>query len=296
MMILERYRKKINEKIEQTINEEKHPCVRSLLGTAVRNGQRFRPLLFLMTYKILGHEPDETSYELAAAIEMLHKASLIHDDLIDHDDYRRGKPAFHLQHGSEKAIIIGDLLVALASVRFARFAGENQIEHWLSQYHKLCYGELLDVISADYPVNQDFVEEMIYGKTASFLEFIFETAAIACQATKEKQKLLGRFGQEIGFISQYINDWNNWSGREVAVGREPGSDLAKGKINLIALYLQKEDKPEKVSEQLREVIERHSKKAHQILNELGPDNKYTKILRKILTEKYTGWYWAEKDE
>jgi len=84
---------------------------------------------------------------LTAAIEMLHKASLLHDDLIDGDDYRRGKPAFHCRHGLEKTIIAGDLLVALAGARFQRFAGPELTGRWLELYRKLCYGEFLDVIS-----------------------------------------------------------------------------------------------------------------------------------------------------
>ncbi|NLY91520.1 MAG: polyprenyl synthetase family protein [Firmicutes bacterium] len=292
---LEKYRVLVDDRLRQAVTEEKNPRIRALLWAAVENGRRFRPLLFILTYKLLGQEPDACAYELAAAIEMLHKASLLHDDLIDGDDYRRGKPAFHRRYGPEKTIIVGDLLVALAGTRFQRFAGPELTGDWLELYRKLCYGEFLDVISGDEEVDRPFIEAMIYGKTAGFLEFILGTAAALCQAPPSQQHLLAAFGREIGFLFQYLNDWNNWSGRESAIGRPAGSDQAKGRVNLITLLQQEGMAPEAIEEHLRLVLAAHRQKAGQLLKSLGIKNKYTAFLGRLLNRRETDWYWTDPD-
>lgn len=292
---LEHYRRLINDCLQQAVQEGENPQIHALLWSAVENGRRFRPLLFMLGYKVFGQETDENSLQLAVAIEMLHKASLLHDDLVDADDYRRGKPTFHQRYGSEKAIITGDLLVALAGVRFQRFAGAELTGRWLELYRTLCYGELLDVLSGEAEVDQTFIEAIIYGKTAAFLEYILETAAALCRASAEHQRLLGAFGREIGYLFQYLNDWNNWSGRETQLGRPAGSDLAGGKVNLIALLQQRGEKPEMIEAKLRGVMMKHRKRADQLLTDLGIDNKYTALLRHFLNGKETAWYWIDPD-
>lgn len=294
---LNKYRSRVDERLQRLIQAEPDPEIRNMISYAVQSGRRFRPLLFLLAYKVLERPIDENGYQLAAAIELLHKASLLHDDLVDDDELRRGRPSFHTRFGAAPAVIVGDLLVARASLQFERYAPPGLVLLWLRQYEKLCYGELLDIMGSGEPDKMgDRVESIIYGKTASFLEFVLQAGAAAAGGSRRQQELLGAFGKQIGFIFQIVNDWNNWSGFEEQLGRCVGSDLAQGKVNHITVAIQKgcTDK-DQVFAWVRRSIEEHSVAARRVLAALNIRNRYTELLGKILEDTYAAWYWVDTD-
>lgn len=292
---LEKYRRSISAILAEIVDAEPNGAIREMLQYALGTGRRFRPLLFLLVYKVLGKDIDRNAYELAAAIELLHKASLLHDDLVDRDTYRRSLPTFHVRYGMSQTVIMGDYLVAEASLRFSRASHAELVDLWLDQYRKLCYGELLDVLdTADGVDDLQRVDAIVYGKTASFLEFVCLTAAITAGATESQQRCLATFGKEIGYLFQIVNDWNNWSGLEEKVGRSSGRDVEHGKVNHISLLLangwtSKED----IAAQVTLLIDRHAAAAEAALVELDIRNNYTAVLRQILEDRYDVWYWMD---
>lgn len=298
---LQPYRDRIDEKLAEVAASQEHPHIREMVSYALEGGRRFRPLLFILVGKLLGREPDERVYSLAAAMEILHKASLLHDDLVDGDRFRRGRQTFHEKYGPEQAVVVGDLLVAEASIQFYRNADPALIGSWLEQYRRLCLGETMDVIGfcgarAAGGGLAKLVDDIIYGKTASFMEFVFSAAAYTGGASEEQRVLLAGFGRHLGFVFQIINDLNNWSGLEAGAGRTEGTDLSQGKANHVTVLARagRHDRAE-VERLVREIVEAHDASAREALRRLGIRNQYTLILNRILDGKYNEWYWGSEN-
>lgn len=292
---LKSYLERIESQLESVANEQEDTIVQEMVSYALGSGRRFRPLLFLLTYRLLDTHPDEAAFGLATAIEILHKASLLHDDLVDSDNYRRGRPAFHTRYGMAKTIIAADLLVAEANLRFNKYADTELARMWHKQHRSLCYGELLDVISLDVQANREQVARIIYGKTAGFLEFVLRAGCYAAGGTEEQQELLASFGREVGFIFQIINDYNNWSGLEEQLGRKAGGDLEQGKANYLSLLGANAPSAGGIPELLDREIRRHQAQAAQALDRLGISNEVAFALHSLLDEKYDTWYWLDED-
>lgn len=299
--VLQPYRDRIDEKLAEVAASQENRHIREMVSYALEGGRRFRPLLFIIVCKLLGREPDERVYSLASAMEILHKASLLHDDLVDGDRFRRGRETFHEKFGYEQAVVVGDLLVAEASIRFYRNAAPELIGSWLEQYRKLCFGEAMDVIGfrgvqgADGGLRK-LIDDIIYGKTASFMEFVFSVAAYTAGASDEQRTLLAGFGRHLGFMFQIINDLNNWSGLEAGLGRAEGSDLSQGRANHVTFLARvgRHDRAE-VERLVKEIVEAHDASAREALRRLGIRNQYTFILNEILDGKYNEWYWGSEN-
>lgn len=304
---LNKYRKKIDDQLKLILNSEiKDSAIIEMLDYALRSGRRFRPLLFLLAYKIYHPDLDQNHYSIAVAIELLHKASLIHDDILDEDKFRRGKASFYHQYGLREAIIAGDLLVSMAFEQFFRFVKDPHLgQEWTKLYRLLATGEMQDLLWEDnWEIEITKLNEMIYGKTASFLEFVMKAGAFLATNDLEEAEKLGLFGKEIGFAFQIMNDLNNWDGLEEELGRLEKKDINSGKVNLVTrlandLQLKNitpEDLELELSKKINTLALDHISTAQNVLNEINVTNRYTQILTKLLTEFDQKWFWVDRDE
>ncbi len=224
--------------------------LREMYDYAVGGGMRFRPCLMYLACLACGADTvcsvEEDGYSLirlASAVELLHKASLVHDDLIDEDTLRRGRPSFHAVFGSERAVVMGDLLVAMAYAAVGRLrpllplATYDAIQSRFNKAHlDLCSGELLELAAASSEpiaalgLTLDYVERVIEGKTASLMEQSLAMGSVMAGAPASCVDALARYGRCMGFVFQTVNDINNLTGFDQIVKGRSMTDLALGRV------------------------------------------------------------------
>ena len=200
----------VNTEIENRIND---PIVKSVL----EGGKRLRPMLMLLCYHACnGKEKNNSNYkkalEGAVSIELAHNASLVHDDIIDRDTERRGKPSLYVRNGVDTALLIGHKMIA-AGFDIALSHGPDIAKVYVDTWNKALSGEILEV-----KINNNGKEEyskenllkMYYNiidqKTASLFESACMSGALEAKASWEIAKTLGQYGREIGMAYQLADD------------------------------------------------------------------------------------------
>jgi len=209
-------------------------------------GKRLRPAIALLTARMLGGiEAESRALPLAAAIEVSHTFTLIHDDIMDRDDFRRGVPTVHRLWGESWAILAGDLLHAYAykfivsSVDYGLSKSEAHeamrvltsagIKVSRGQAYDLLFEKRWDVTVVDYL-------DMVYHKTGSLMEASAKLGAIAARAEAEVVELLGQYGSLLGVTFQIRDDYLGVFGDPEKTGKPVYSDLARGKKTLLVIY------------------------------------------------------------
>lgn len=213
----------------------------------IGTGMRFRPLLaYLGNFLVKGRGNSLTP--LGAALELLHKASLVHDDLIDGDALRRGRCTFHRRYGNREAVLMGDLLVGAAFRQTAllrQFHGQEaclQVQEALAELaFTLSRGVLREIEQEGVFQDQNTIYQVMYEKTAIFLEKSLVLGGLLGGADAEKEAALKELGKNLGLVFQVVNDFNNVrSGEQQNRGRS-GGDLVQQKATLLSYSL---DRPE----------------------------------------------------
>lgn len=208
-------------------------------------GKRIRPTLCLLACEAVGGNP-KRALPTAAAIELIHTFTLIHDDVMDEDLVRRGRPTVAAIWGNPIAITAGDGLFALAF----RAIGENAkvsgvrretvlriLEMATETCLGLCQGQTMDLLmeEEDGPTVETYVE-MIRLKTGVLLEFALKAGAILGGGTETQVDTIGRFGAPLGMAFQLKDDLLNLTGKEEVLGKPRGSDIVRGKRTLMVVH------------------------------------------------------------
>lgn len=241
-------------------------------------GKRIRPNLFLKLVTLFGAEITPDCFHVASALELLHCASLIHDDLpsIDNDLMRRGKPAFHVKYGVANAVLSGDLLYALAIREIGRVREQEQIPQLLpiiSDAHmRIQVGQLLDIKNTR-DINE--LQRIHHLKTSALFEACTLSAYVLrhvqCGVEYEEVKALGT---AFGNLFQLLNDLND-SAQTEQYARASGSDIESGRGSVRRFAVEEraglqETARKELAESLEAVIQKtHSKKNH---DDVPPDN------------------------
>jgi len=207
----------------------------ALKVVASRQGKMMRPILTLLSAKLLGTVNDNT-ISTAATFEFFHTASLLHDDIVDESDERRGQPSINNSYGNKVAVLVGDYILANSLINAAK-TGSTRLVNIVSQAaQKLAAGEILQLSNVQ---NKDFSEsiyfEIICGKTAALFAACGEGGALSVNASSEDAAILREFGEIIGICFQIrddIFDYNNDS----SIGKPTGNDMQEGKLTLPLLY------------------------------------------------------------
>ncbi|NDV25368.1 polyprenyl synthetase family protein [Desulfovibrio sp. JC010] len=212
-------------------------------------GKRIRPVLTILSARGLGYGKDDI-YPLAGSLELLHAATLLHDDILDDADLRRGVEASHLVFGTTETILAGDVLLALAN-RIGADYGKPRISSVLaSGIMATVEGEILEIAHISEPLmDRDTYMDIIIGKTARLIETSCRLGAILASDDREKEDALGNFGLNMGIAFQLVDDALDYESPADDTGKPEGGDLREGKITLpLILYL--EMLQEKEAEQL----------------------------------------------
>lgn len=210
------------------------------LGAALEHllssgGKRVRPAVALLTGGMLGANQDRL-ITLGAAIELLHTATLVHDDLIDGALLRRGMATLNAQWSPAATVLTGDFVFA----RAAKLAAETDSMPLMRLFSEalaiIVNGELTQMFSSRGDASLDNYNQRIYAKTASMFEVASASAAILSPVTEEVVEEARSFGYEIGMAFQIVDDILDFIGEQATVGKPVASDLRQGLITLPAIY------------------------------------------------------------
>lgn len=204
-----------------------------LLVTA--GGKRIRPALTILTGKMFGaaHVP---LISLASAIEILHTATLVHDDLIDGALLRRGKPTLNSRQSPGPTILTGDFLFACAADLVADTQSADIMQAFSQTLAIIINGEIVQLFGSRCKADRDNYLQRIYAKTASLFETSAKTPAMLAGASAETVEAMRQYGREVGIAFQIIDDILDYTGDQVVVGKPLGSDLRQGIVTLPALH------------------------------------------------------------
>jgi len=229
---------RVNARIADAASVD-YPVVSHLLAEIVSaRGKQLRPLLLLLAARAYEYESNFSALVTAAAgVELLHTASLIHDDTVDRAALRRGKPTLNSQLSSGAVILIGDYLFAQSAMLAAATDNTRVVTVFASTLGDICDGQLLEMFEASrLDQTPEQYERRIYGKTASLFAGAAEMGAILSRAPESHIQALRRFGSDIGMAFQIIDDVLDLTGETEELGKPAGHDLRQGTITLPVIY------------------------------------------------------------
>ena len=194
-------------------------------------GKRLRPTVTLLMGKMLGADIDRL-LDLAAAIEMLHTATLIHDDLVDNVPLRRGEKTINATLPPAASVLAGDLVFAIAANLAAATKSVSVMEIFAETLATMVNGEITNLFENNSPFDRETYFEWIYGKTASMFELATGAAAILSMVREEEISAARHFGRQIGMAFQIVDDVLDFAGEQAQIGKPTGNDLRQGAITL----------------------------------------------------------------
>lgn len=209
--------------------ENSHSLIKPLLQAYISNGGKMlRPALVLLGSQLGKADYQERATRAAAVIELVHLASLIHDDIIDQATTRRNLPTFYHQHGPKRAVLAGDYLLSQALTLLDE-QGEVEVPALANAFGRLCNSELdQDNGEYDFLISRQTYLRRIAGKTASLFALSSYLGAATTEASCSDQQHLHRFGYLFGMAFQIQDDILDYVGNEENLGKKPGRDLACG--------------------------------------------------------------------
>ncbi|MEW5774807.1 MAG: polyprenyl synthetase family protein [Thermodesulfobacteriota bacterium] len=217
------------------------PVVRPVVEHALlAGGKRLRPMLVLLAARALQAPAHMDPYPLACSLELLHTATLLHDDILDGADLRRGRQTAHLVFGDQEAILAGDVLLALANRLVAEY-GDPRLTWVLSEaIMRTATGEVMEIGATRKPdLGLDRYMDIITGKTAYLFQGACQCGAILAGAEEELEDAALQFGLHLGVAFQLVDDSLDYTARPDAFGKPEAGDLREGKVTMpLLLYLE----------------------------------------------------------
>jgi octaprenyl-diphosphate synthase len=196
------------------------------------SAKRLRPLLTIAAARVAGAQ-DDACIKLAAAVEFIHTATLLHDDVVDSSQLRRGKVAAHLIWGAPASVLVGDFLFARAFELMVEAGSMQALEILARASRVIAEGEVLQLTRAhDLNLSQDLYLEIIKAKTAELFAAAAEAGAVSAGASARQCEALRKFGQDLGLAFQLVDDALDYSGDAATLGKNAGDDFREGKATL----------------------------------------------------------------
>jgi octaprenyl-diphosphate synthase len=198
-------------------------------------GKRIRPLLLLLSAKALDCD-SPARIRLGAVVEMLHTATLVHDDIIDEASTRRGRPSSNATWGNAKCVLAGDWLymqsfqTALAERNF------RILDLLISLTQQMVEGELLQMEKLGHLINEEEYFDLIYRKTACLFKVSMQLGAAVAAAPDKTEEALGEYGRNLGLAFQIVDDVLDLTALEDVLGKPVASDLREGKATLAVIH------------------------------------------------------------
>ena len=215
------------------------------IGTYIveSGGKRLRPLMVLLTARALGYEASNHIH-LAAIIEFLHTATLLHDDVVDHSGMRRGRLTANEKWGNAPSVLVGDFLYSRAFQLMVEVGCMDIMDVLSAATNTIAEGEVMQLANVgNTDISEDQYREVIRCKTALLFEAATHTAAllayggnISDQQAQSTIQSMQHFGLHFGLTYQLVDDWLDYAGDSNTMGKNRGDDLAEGKLTLPLIY------------------------------------------------------------
>jgi len=232
--------RRMDERIRQS-GEDDFPWLGTVLGHILNtSGKRLRPIITLLTGHIYEYNED-LHVPMAAGVELLHIASLVHDDTVDKASLRRGRVTINAQWGDHVAVLLGDFLFAKSAEMVTSTGNMRVTQLFAHTLRQLSSGELREMYASfNWDLGQQFYWERISRKTASLFTTAAQSGAILGGAPEAHIAAMKDFGQYLGLAFQVVDDILDFEGLEQEVGKPVGNDLAQGVLTLPAIiYLER---------------------------------------------------------
>lgn len=235
----------INREIKNLVTRDKDvpknsQLAQSILELTGSGGKRLRPLMVIVGSRFGLRAAGRRTLQLSAAAEFIHVASLIHDDIIDNAELRRGEPALHIKTGILSAVHIGNYMSARIIELLSKYTGDkDHYVHDLSSVAtaQLCLGEYQQLEHAfDYDVTLEQYLEKSRNKTALLMATCLRVGALSAESSTETAQLLYDFGEALGMSFQIQDDILDFTQSADVLGKPAGSDLRHGQVTLPVLF------------------------------------------------------------
>ena len=195
-------------------------------------GKRLRPMLVLLSARAFGYKGNQ-HHNLAAIVEFIHTATLLHDDVVDDSDRRRGKGTANALWGNEAAVLVGDFLYSRAFQMMVDTGRMRVMEILSDATNTIAEGEVMQLLNCHDPeTTEQRYLDVIHCKTAKLFEAAAQLGAILCDATPEQEQAMAKFGMHLGTAFQLVDDVLDYSASPDEMGKNVGDDLAEGKPTL----------------------------------------------------------------
>ena len=235
-------------------------------------GKFLRPILALFCSRIENKKSDQV-IPLAVAIELIHTATLVHDDIIDNSPFRRNQPSIHSKWGRDISIVSGDYLYAKAFLLLAGFQDTRISQAFASCAHIMCEGEMKQIEKRnDFLIHEEEYLKIIHKKTAALFQAACMGGAYFSGTGMDNVNRLGRYGYALGMAFQIVDDCLDLVGETETMGKTAGLDVYKNEVTLPLLYLFF-DLDEAKRREIFTEIEQGDPSAHQKIKALAIETK-----------------------
>ncbi len=198
-------------------------------------GKRIRPTLLLLSSHALGFT-GQSAIRLGAVVEMVHSATLVHDDIIDGANIRRGRPSANTTWGNEKCVLAGDWLYMQAFNVALKEKSLRVLELLIGLTQQMVEGELLQIQKLGRAVSEAEYYDLIYRKTACLFSVSMQLGAVLAGADEKVEASLGAYGRTVGLAFQIVDDVLDLTASEEVLGKPVASDLREGKATLAVIH------------------------------------------------------------
>ena len=199
-------------------------------------GKRLRPALVILSAGAFGY-PGKFHYHLAAVVEFIHTATLLHDDVVDESELRRNKETANALFGNAASVLVGDFLYSRAFQMMVEVNNMRVMQVLADATNTIAEGEVLQLLNCRDPhVTEENYLQVIRYKTAKLFEAASRLGAILGNATPEEEEAMAIYGMHLGTAFQLIDDMLDYSGNNQDTGKNLGDDLAEGKPTLPLIY------------------------------------------------------------
>ncbi|MGY6534076.1 MAG: polyprenyl synthetase family protein [Pararhodobacter sp.] len=224
---------RVNALIRQHMQSEAAPRIPEITAHLIEGGgKRIRPLLNLAAARLLGYR-GEAHLGLAATVEFIHTATLLHDDVVDESTHRRGRPTANLLWDNKSSVLVGDFLFARSFRMMVEAGSMEALRIMADSATALAEGEILQMAAAqNLGTDEATYLKIIRGKTAALFSGATESGAVIAGASPEQREALRAFGDALGICFQLVDDYLDYAGADPALGKRVGDDFTGGKVTL----------------------------------------------------------------
>ena len=198
-------------------------------------GKRIRPALLLLSAKLFGYT-GRGAIQLGAVVEIIHTATLVHDDIIDEAEIRRGRPAANTQWGNSMCVLAGDWLYMQAFKVAVQERNFRVLDALIDLTQQMVEGELLQIEKLGKCISLDEHLDLIQRKTACLFSVCMQLGAILANATPEEEKRVAEYGRNLGMAFQIVDDVLDLTASEEILGKPVASDLREGKVTMAVVH------------------------------------------------------------